>query len=395
MVEREVMANPLISRDYGLDAYARPVEAMPATAAPNPLLAPPIPYGQMTYEQQMAWRDRETAEAEKQSQLRNAALDQITKLKKQDLDAKTSDQANTVISRIGELDPKDLDKYQTQRTKLLQENPFALNDPRVQGMLEPYDLTAENVRKLREEESKLKTAGVDKFEANRQEQAFKLAEKLGSQVLSAFNAEYRRDPEAAIENVTRLGVQAEQANAVAQLRDLGMSDATIKERYTGPQGQFLSQAATADIERGTKTREKASTEEKRDVDTYRDLAKARRDADYDPTDESPNPSWSAEDEAIYNAARRKASAHFPATAIEPRPVATPVVVPPALPPVAPVPVVAAPTIPAFTPRPTGIIGRGAPPPAAPARRAYPEGTIVTNPKSRQKQVMRGGKWEAL
>lgn len=314
IVERESLGNPLLFRPPAIG----PAEAPPAPAEyaqANPLMvAPPRPMSQMPVEQQIAWQEYQT-EREK------SLLDKNIKARQEETELLTMSHGNELLNRLGDLDPKSED-YNVQRTKLLQQYPYAMRNQGAISQLGVYDEMNKNLRELGEAETTRKQEVERQLDATRLNQAYTLAAK-DPQRLAEFNAVVGKDPQAAIARVAELTADDERKNTIAQLRDLGFSDEVISRQFTTPEGQFLTEAAKKKVERETKTQEKISSEQGKAVETYRDLAKARQAAYYDPKSATPNPDWTPEDESIFTAAKAKAASFYPQVATTAAPGTTP------------------------------------------------------------------------
>lgn len=267
LTERESLANPLLFQPPAIGpAEAPPAPASSEYAQANPLMvAPPRPMSQMPVEQQVAWQEYQT-EREK------SLLDQNIKARQEETELLTMSHGNELLNRLGDLDPKSED-YNMQRTKLLQQYPYAMRNQGAISQLGVYDEMNKNLRELGEAATVRKQGIEDQLTTTRLNQAYTLAAK-DPQRLAEFNAVVGKDPQAAIARVAELTAEEEKRNTIAQMQELGFSADRIS-RYITPGGQFLTKPAQAAVEQETKTKAGEGTEQKRREDMYLNLIKRK------------------------------------------------------------------------------------------------------------------------
>jgi hypothetical protein len=198
-----------------------------------------------------------------QTAFKSELLDQEDKVMDNIYRQKTFDQSNQYFQRMKELDPSDTENYLTKRAALNAELPLGSMNPAVEKHLGMLDKVHDHMTKQQQTIALKMQERVDKANQSRLDQAWKLAEKMGPQVLEEFSVNVGQNPEMAMRKVASMAGAYQRGNTLAQLRQTGMTDEAIQRKYlfndpeTGQQF-FAYDAAAADIESFRKHRAASS-----------------------------------------------------------------------------------------------------------------------------------------
>jgi hypothetical protein len=410
------------------------------TNAFNPLLQPAFPIASMSPERQQRWMDVTQQAQTNQAAIDKAAMDMEISRREQAHKDEVRRQSLELINRSNELDPADLKGYPIARAKLARDFALGAGSEEVQRALKPLDDAFSAGRSLDTDYQKQLNAQVRLEENKRLDDARKTAIDLGpDQLADFFNTQKNEGTEAAIQKVTQAAAGVKQSNLIAQLKNAGLTEEQIQEKYGGgTTGEPFKYAAAeyeakqkvnpkldhdravatflqlqkqrdldgTDPEKWTDLHEKAYQDSLIDVDQTGarvfnragvqgfDPVKAKADkAEQDRKDKE-----AKDREAQAKAAQAGYFTNLGNAILGNRPtVPLPPVTPPVTPPVAAPPV--APPIATPTPTPAG--GYPAAPASVPVTRPVAATSPVralptaTNPKTKKQMVYRNGRWEDI
>ena len=269
-------SNPLLSSPSD-DSSLQPVTAAPSAssqATSNPLVQPPFPVATMGTDQRLRWQEISQQAQQRQDAINKAAIDAEISRREEAHKAEIIQQTKGMIDRSAELDPSDLEGYPLARIKLARDFPLAAGTPEVQRGLAPLDdlhkqASGYETWYKKEAEKLSSTQGQDRLK-----DAKKTAADLGPDYLARFSQTQKdKGVEAAIDEVNATSGKAKQDDLIAQLKNSGLTEQQIQERYGGGTTGQPFRFGAAEFEAKQKVDPKA--DHNRAVATFLQLQKQR------------------------------------------------------------------------------------------------------------------------
>ena len=298
--------NPLYQRDAAiLSGAPAPEVPVASTAGPNPL-SPPVPLSTMGTEQRIAWQQLQDTQRAQQAALEKTMLDTEVTRTERELKDEERRQSIALIAEAPKLKEAvtkgDLDGYLTLKADFVSRYPVGSGSIEAQRAFKSFDDVIARKTSVEDEVKKAATARSEATRQRRIDAGYKDAEKQGADVLREYAAIIDKDPVKGPDDANKYLAVVQQRNITQGLRDAGLSDQDIVQRYGGGQTgrPFDYQAAS----QGPKSRAFLATERNRAGSEVLALDKQRKG--YDPT--APDPyanaeDWNEDKEQIYQQKR--------------------------------------------------------------------------------------------